>query len=222
MEAVTLSADSRADIGKGAARSLRREGKIPAVIYGHGRDPLALTVESKAVSRLLEIIGGETALIDVTIDGDQTIKAIVREVQRNPIRRTDVIHLDLYAVVLGEPIVVEVPIHITGTAEGVRNQGGVLDHHMHRVSIKVLPSNIPEHIEVDVTDLAVGQAIHISDLTVVDGELQQDGDVSIVGVLAARVEVVDTPEEDEDAEDQEPEVITKGKADEAEAEPAGE
>lgn len=214
MEAVKLAAASRTNAGKGAARSLRRDGQVPAIIYGHGRDPQALAVESSAVARLLEVIGGETVLIDVAIDGATPVKAIVREVQRNPVRRQDVIHLDLYAVVADEPIVVDVPVHITGTAEGVRNQGGVLDHHLHRLTIKCLPGDIPEHIEIDVTPLLVGQAIHVSDITVAKGELQHDDDVSIVSVLAARVEEAAAPVA---AADGEPEVIKKGKADEAEA-----
>lgn len=215
MDGVTLTADSRTDTGKGAARSLRREGKIPAVIYGHGREPMALAVDHRAVGHLLDIIGGETVLIDVAIDGASPVKAIVREVQRNPVRRADVIHLDLYAVVAGEPIVVDVPIHIVGIADGVRNQGGVLDLHLHRMTIKVLPGQIPENIKVDVTDLTVGQAIHISDITVENAEILHDGDVSVVGVLAARVETV-TAEEGAEEDEGEPEVIAKGKADEDE------
>ncbi len=214
MDAVTLAAASRTKAGKGAARSLRREGKVPAVIYGHGRDPLALAVDQPAVARLLEVIGGETVLIDVAIDGAAPVKAIVREVQRNPVRRQDVIHLDLYAVVADEPIVVDVPVHIVGTAEGVRNQGGVLDHHLHRLTIKCLPGDIPEHVEIDVTALSVGQAIHVGDITVPKAELQHESDVSIVSVLAARVEEAAASAAPAEGE---PEVIKKGKADEAEA-----
>jgi large subunit ribosomal protein L25 len=213
MEAVNLTAASRNSTGKGTARSLRRDGKVPAVIYGHGRDPLALSVEQIAVNKLLDIIGGETVLIDVAIDGAAPVKAIVREVQRNPVRRADVIHLDLYAVVATEPIIVDVPVHIVGTAEGVRNQGGVLDHHMHRITIKCLPGDIPEHVELDVTALGVGDAIHARDISVPKAELQHDDDVSIVSILQARVEEAPSvPAEGE------PEVIKKGKADEAEAE----
>lgn len=214
MEAVNLTAASRNSTGKGVARSLRRDGKVPAVIYGHGRDPQAIAVEKVAVTKLLEVIGGETVLIDVAIDGGTPVKAIVREVQRNPVRRADVIHLDLYAVVATEPIIVDVPVHIVGTAEGVRNQGGVLDHHLHRLTIKCLPGDIPEHVEIDVTPLGVGDAIHAGDITVPKAELQHEDDVSIVSVLAARVE--EAPAAPAEGE---PEVINKkGKADEAEAE----
>ncbi len=214
METVTLTADSRTTTGKGVARSLRRAGKIPAVVYGRGRDPQSLTLEQRDVSRLLDRIGGETVLIDLAIDGAPAVQTIVREVQRNPVRRSDVIHLDLYAVVAGEAILVDVPVHVVGNPDGVRNQGGVLDHHLHRLTVKCLPGNIPEHIEVDVTDLKVGEAIHVRDLSLSAGEVMHDGDVSIVGVIASRVEAAaDTADEAATS----PEVIKKGKADEDEA-----
>ena len=108
MHHVELNAQSRSKSGKGAARSLRREGKVPAVLYGHGIESRALAVESRALGRLLEVIGGEATLVDVAIDGGTPIKALVREVQRNPVKRAEVIHIDLYAVVAGEPNVVEV------------------------------------------------------------------------------------------------------------------
>ncbi len=213
MQQLTLAAERRESHGKGVARSLRREGRIPAVIYGHGREPLPLSLDRKTVGRLLDVIGGEAALLDVSIDGAAPVKALVREVQRNPVQRTEVIHLDLYAVVATERIIVEVPVHIRGNADGVRNHGGVLDHHVHRLPIRVLPTEIPEHIDVDVSALGVGQALHVRDLVLPHGEAQLDGDVPVVSVLASRAEVSATGE----AAQAEPEVIRKGKADEAEA-----
>lgn len=214
MQQVSLAAESRANTGKGAARSLRREGKVPAVMYGHGMSPRSLTVDHKALGRLLDVIGGEAALVDVAIDGATPVKALVREVQRNPVRRADVIHVDLYAVVADEPITVEVPVHVVGTAEGVRNQGGVLDHHLHRLTLKVLPADIPEHIDVDVSALTVGHAIHVRDIKIAKGEIMHDGDVSVVSVIQARAEASAQAAEGAPAA---PEVIKKGKADEAEA-----
>lgn len=212
MQHVALAAESRTNTGKGAARSLRRAGKVPGVIYGHALEARPVAVDHRALGKLLEIIGGEAALIDVSIDGGAPIMSLVREVQRNPVRRTDVIHLDLYAVVADEPIEVEIPVHIIGTAEGVRNQGGVLDHHLHRITLKVLPADIPDHIEVDVTNLTVGKAIHISDITVAKGEIMNDGDVSIVSVVVTRAEV--SAETVVVADGTEPEVIKKGKGEE--------
>lgn len=215
MAQVSLAAASRTESGKGVARSLRRDGRVPATMYGHGMATRSLSVDHKLLAKLLEVIGGEAALVDVSIDGSAPVQALVREVQRNPVRRADVIHLDLYAVVATEPITVEVPVHIIGVADGVRNQGGVLDHHLHRLTVKVLPADIPEHIDVDVTDLTVGHAIHIRDITIAKGEIMNDPDVSVVSIIQARAEIVAAPVVEPVSTS--PEVIKKGKADEAEA-----
>jgi large subunit ribosomal protein L25 len=214
MAQVNLAAASRTVSGKGAARSLRREGRVPATLYGHGIAAQSLSVDHKLLGKLLDVIGGEATLVDVSIDGAAPVKALVREVQRNPVRRADVIHLDLYAVVATEAITVEVPVHIIGTADGVRNHGGVLDHHLHRLTVKVLPADIPEHIDIDVTALGVGHAVHVRDITIAKGEIMNDADVSIVSVIQARAEVAAAPVEAATAS---PEVIKKGKADDAEA-----
>ena len=144
------------------------------------------------------------------------VKGHRREASGNPVRAVPISFTsDLYAVLADELIDVEVPIHVIGTAEGVRNQGGVLDLHLHRVTVRCLPADIPEHIEVDVTALTVGTAIHVHELSVPKGgTLMNDPNVSVVGVLAARVEAEPVPVE---AVEGEPEVIKKGKADEADA-----
>ena len=213
MDSVMLAAESRGMKGKGAARSLRRDGKVPAVMYGHGRDPMPIAIDSRSVARLLEQIGGETALIDVVVDNAAPVKAIVREVQRNPVRRIDVIHLDLYAVLANEPINVEVAVHLVGTADGVRNHGGVLEHTLHRLTVRVLPADIPEHIDVDVTALGIGDSVHVSDIKIAKGEIMNDGELSVVSVIQPRVEAAPVVTEAASAE---PEVIKKGKGDEAE------
>lgn len=220
MQHVKLEVESRTNTGKGAARTLRRAGRVPATIYGHGLPSRSLSVDHTVLGQLLETIGGEAALLDVSIDGDAPVQALVREVQRNPVRRSDLIHLDLYAVLENEPIIVEIPVHIIGSAEGVRNQGGVLDHNLHRITLKVLPADIPDHIEVDVTDLMVNHAIHIADITVPKGEIMNDDSVSIVSVVISRAEVATEVAPAETTE--EPEVIQKGKDEEDEdgAEPA--
>ncbi len=214
MDQVMLAAESRTNSGKGAARSLRRDGRVPAVMYGRGREPMPISIDARSVSRMLDQIGGETALIDVAVDGSAPVKAIVREVQRNPVRRIDVIHLDLYAVVANEEITVDVAVHIVGIPDGVRNHGGVLEHTLHRLSVRVLPGDIPEHIDVDVTELGIGDSIHVSSLTLEKGEILNDGELSVVSVGQPRVEVA--PAAPAEGTSAEPEVIKKGKGEEAE------
>lgn len=218
----SLAAESRTSKGKGAARSARRAGRIPAVIYGHHREPATLTVDAAALSRLITVGHGLRALIDVSIDGKAPVKALFRELQRNPVRPQDIVHVDLYEVKADEQITVKVQLHVTGTAEGVRNGGGILEHPMRELSIKCFPGDIPDAIQIDVTDLAIGKSIHVREITIAKGEILDDGDLVVAAVVAPRVEEVVAPA-GEGATDAaaEPEVIKKGKEDEeAEAEGA--
>ena len=215
----SLAAESRTSKGKGAARSARRAGKIPAVIYGHHREPAALTVDAAALTRLITVGHGLRALIDVSIDGKAPVKALFRELQRDPVRPQDVVHVDLYEVKSDEKITVKVQLHLTGTAEGVRNGGGILEHPVRELNIKCFPADIPDAIEIDVTNLAIGKSIHVSEITVAKGEILDDGDLVGAAVVAPRVEEVAAPAADAAAV-AEPEVIKKGKDDEGEGEEA--
>ena len=215
-----LAAESRSTKGKGAARSLRRQGRVPAVIYGHHREPATLAVDAAALSRLLTVGHGARALLDVAIDGKAPVKALIREIQRDPIRTQDIVHLDLYEVKADEKIVVKVPLHLTGTADGVRNGGGILEHPVRELSVKVFPGDIPEQIEVDVTNLAIGKSIHVSELSIAKGEILDDGALVVAAVVAPRVEEVAAPTAEGAAAVAEPEVIKKGKEEEGEAEEA--
>src|SRR5262245_37095846 len=170
----TLSADPRSVTGKGAARELRRRGRIPAVIYGHHREPQALDVDATAATRLLQAIGSAAALVDVTITGRETVKVLIREVQRNPVRPVDIIHLDLYEISADEKITVEVPVHLVGIPDGVRNSGGVLDHLLHQIEIRVFAKDLPSHVDVDVTALTIGHGVFIRDITVPNAEILND------------------------------------------------
>jgi len=207
---VTLTADIRTDSGKGAARTLRRAGKVPAVIYGRGRDSEALTLDRGDLTKLVSQISSSTP-VDVTVAGRDPVQALVREVQRNPIRPEDILHIDLYEIHAGETIQVAVPLHLEGIPEGVRNFGGVLDQSMRELEIKVLPRNIPEHVTVDVTDLEIGQAKYVSDLVVPDVEILADPSRPICSVIAPRAVEEETPTEVIEEEAAEPEVIGKAK-----------
>lgn len=216
----TIEATPRATAGKGVARALRRDGRVPAVIYGRGRSPEALSVNTTALERLLSQIAAATTVVDVAVEGKEPVKALIREIQRNPVRPADIIHLDLYEVHANEKITVEVPVKLVGTPEGVKNFGGVLDHIMHSLEIRVFPADIPEHIDVDVTALNIGQSIHVRELTVEKIEIMNDGSQTICTIVAPRAEEVVAPVPGAETEVvAEPELIRKPKPDEdAEAE----
>lgn len=211
-----LSASVRNQNGKGAARALRRDGKVPAVVYGRGRAPESLTLDAVALERLLAKTRA-TTLLDVSVDDRQPVKALIREVQRNPLRPIDILHVDLYEVHADEEIAVDVPIKFVGTADGVKNAGGVFEAVLHQLQIRVLPGDIPDHIEVDVSPLGLGQSIHVSDLTLAKGEFLTDGGVTLCTVVAPKTEAAT-----EGAEGgAEPELIRKPKPAEDEANAKG-
>ncbi|GIW51421.1 MAG: 50S ribosomal protein L25 [Gemmatimonadales bacterium] len=212
---VTITAERRAETGKGAARKLRMSGKVPAVIYGHGREPEPLWVWQKELERALSGIAAESTVIDLKI-GDETVKTLIREIQRHPIR-PGFLHVDFYEIHAGERIRLEVPVHLVGTPEGVRTAGGVLDQVLREIEIEVLPQHIPERVEVDVTHLGVGKSLHVRDITIPNATILTPGDETICTVVPPRVEEalpvagVAAPEEMA-----EPEVIRKPRAEEEE------
>ena len=226
MATVSLSANSREGKGKGAARSLRSQGQVPAVIYGHGRDPQALALNARDLDKMLSHIQAESTVIEVTVGG-QTAKTLIREIQRHPIKR-QILHVDFQALVAGEKVTVSIPIVLLGIPEGVRLEGGVLDQTLREIEIEVDPSHIPDHIEYDVTNMVIGDSVHISDLKVPEGvEVQDDPETSVAVLAAPRAVIEETPAVAEAVEGEpgavaEPEVIGRGKEDEDEegAEPA--
>src|SRR5574337_617214 len=217
---VTLAAQRRTATGKGAARTLRRAGKVPAVIYGHGRDPESLELDAALLGRALTGATGAT-VVDVSVDGAAPVKALFREVQRSPLRSADIVHVDLYEIRGDEAITVSVPIHVTGTADGVRNFGGVLDQVMREVEIEVLPADIPEHVVLEITDLAIGHSRFVRDLVIPNARIMDEADRVVVTVVAPRTEETVAPVAAE-AAPAEPELIRKPKAEgeEPEAEKA--
>ncbi len=219
MATVNLDAEPRTDAGKGFARKLRAQGQIPAVIYGHGRDPQPLSLNARDLDKLLEHIVAESTVIEVKV-GDATAKTLIREIQRHPFKR-QILHVDFQALVAGEKVVVNIPVVMVGIPEGVRLGGGVLDQTLRELEIKVDPSNIPNHFEVDVTNLVVGDSLHVSDIPVPAGvEVLDDLEASVCVVAAPRAvieEAAATPEAVEGeagAAGAEPEVIGRGKEEE--------
>ena len=226
MATVSLSANARDGKGKGAARSLRSHGQVPAVIYGHGRQPQPLALNARDLDKLLSHIQAESTVIEVTVGG-QTAKTLIREIQRHPIKR-QILHVDFQALVAGEKVTVSIPIVLLGVPEGVRLEGGVLDQTLREIEIEVDPSNIPDHVEYDITNMVIGDSVHISDLKVPEGVEVIDDPETSVAVLAApravieEVAAVAEPVEGEAGAVAEPEVIGRGKEEEeGEAEEPG-
>ena len=208
---IAIGAERRSDRGKGAARRLRATGRIPAVLYGHGREAEALSVSATELDKALKDLEVGTAVFDVAIDG-APIQALVREIQRDPLK-LDVLHVDFYEIHAGEKLTLQLPIHLVGSPDGVRNGGGVLDQVMREITIRVLPRNIPERLDVDVTALRVGQSLHVRDVQIADVEILTEPGKTVCTVIAPRVEEEVAPVETEEVA--EPELIRKPK-DEAE------
>ena len=224
MAIVSFNATARDQAGKGAARTLRSKGFIPAVIYGHGRDPLSLSLNARDLDKLLGHIQAESTVIEVSVGGT-TAKTLIREIQRHPIKR-QILHVDFQALVAGEKVTVSIPIVLEGIPEGVRLGGGVLDQTLRELEIEVDPSSIPDHIEFDVTNMVIGDSVHVSDLKMPEGvEVLDDPETSVAVLAAPRAVIEETAaaEPVEGAEGvAEPEVIGKGPGDEEEGEGEGE
>jgi large subunit ribosomal protein L25 len=204
-----LTATSRADTGKGVARKLRQTGRIPAIIYGHARDPQPLSINTREFEKLLEHISAENTVIELSFEG-RTSRTLIREIQRHPFRR-EYLHVDFQELVAGETVVVRIPLVIIGSAIGVRQDGGVLDQTLRDLEIEVDPANMPNHIDVDVTNVNIGESIHVRDLTLPPGVTPlTEPDAAIVVVAAPRAVIEATPAapaEGAEAAPAEPEVI---------------
>jgi large subunit ribosomal protein L25 len=217
MATASLSATSRKDFGKGVARTLRRDGHVPAVIYGRTRQPLSLTVPARDFDRLLEKFAAENTVIELMIDGAMS-RTLIREIQRHPVKR-NVLHVDFQELVAGERMVVRIPIVLQGTAEGVRNNGGILSQVLQELECRVDPLNMPSHITVDVTPIAIGHSIHVNEITVPEGVEVLDEPESTIAVVAAPKEEEAAPAPGETPEAAaEPELIRKPKEGEEEGE----
>ena len=217
MATAQLSASVRDGAGKGVARSLRRTGRLPAVIYGHAREPLALSVNQREFERLLERVAAENTVIELSIDGTMS-RTLIREIQRHPVKR-DVLHVDFQELVAGERVVVRIPIVLQGIPDGVRNAGGILSQVMQDLECRVDPLNMPGHIDVDVTAIAIGHSIHVSEISIPPGlEVIGDPESTIAVVAAPKAEVEAPPPGTAPEVPAEPELIRKPKEGE-EAEP---
>jgi large subunit ribosomal protein L25 len=224
MEA-TLEAIRRDGFGKNEARRLRKAGRIPAIFYGESRDaagkPVAvpIAVDPKSLMRILHSDSGENTLIRLTIEGVGDTRVMLKEYQLDPVTH-HLLHVDLYRVAMDKRVTVTVPIVLRGEAPGVKQQGGIVDFVHREIEIECLPAEIPEHIEIDISTLMLGQSLRLRDLPeTARWTSKTDPDVMLVHVIAPKaVEEAPAPEAEAAAPPAEPEVIKKGKVEKAEGE----
>jgi len=158
-----LKAEPRDGTGKGVARRLRADGRVPAVVYGHGMKPLNVSVDSRELFHLLHTEAGGNVLVDLHVDHEQFL-AMPREVQRDH-TRGQFIHVDFLQIARDEKVTVEVPVHIVGESRGVK-EGGVIEHHMWELEVECFPQDVPTSIEADISNLGINESLKVKDLTV--------------------------------------------------------
>jgi large subunit ribosomal protein L25 len=196
---VELKAEPRSEAGKGPARRLRAQGKVPAVLYGPEVETQRVSVDARQMWHALHTDAGANVLINLAVDGE-TYLTLPREIQRDIVRGT-LLHVDFLRIRRDVAIQVDVPIHLMGESVGVK-EGGVVEHHLWELKVEVLPTDVPESLEADVSALAIGDSLHVSDLTVPDNvTVITPLEETLVSVVPPPVLVVEpTPEELEMAE----------------------
>lgn len=221
VEQKKLQAHKRSKTGKGPAGRMREDGWIPAVVYGREHDSEPLRVPERALDALLEEISVDNTLIDLDVQGEEgAFRVLIREVQRHPWRR-NVQHVDFFRIKEDEAIRVEVPVRLVGTPEGVREEDGILQQARHEIEVECLPSEIPEYFEAEVTDLEIGESLHVGDLNTGSVKPLDDLDLTICTVVPPSIVEVEEPgveEEEAELEEMEPEVIGEAEEEEAELE----
>ena len=210
MASASLGAEARSETGKGAARKLRATGRVPGVVYGHGREPQALSLNARELEKLLGSIAAGSTVVELSL-GNATTNTLIREVQRHPFKK-QILHVDFMELVAGEKVIVDLPLVFVGTPEGVRTGGGLLEQILHSIEVNVDPSSIPNHIDVDVSQMIMGHSLHVRDLKLPEGvEVLTDEDATICAVIAPRAVVEEKAEGEGEAAVGEPELIRKPK-----------
>ncbi|HET7205291.1 MAG TPA: 50S ribosomal protein L25 [Terriglobales bacterium] len=219
----SLEAQQREAGNKNDARRVRRSGRIPAVVYGAGKNSIPVSVDPRQVARILHSASGHNTIFDLALDGERT-KAMIVDWQYEPIKGA-LLHIDLKRIAMDQKLTVKVPIVLKGEAAGVKQQGGILEQVLREVEIECLPGDIPTQIEADVSELVFGKVMRVEDLPHT-GKLKflTDANQPVAHVISVKEEVAPTPEAAaaEAAAPAEPEVIKKGKQEEEGAEAAGE
>ncbi len=214
MEQIKIKATIREEKGKQAVKKLRSSGFVPATVYHRGDQPVSVSLPGREITKIIHDAAGENLLINLTIEKDKKAKprlVIVKEVQHDPVRR-DILHVDLNEISLTERIIVEVEVVAQGESIGVKQEGGILDHPLRMIKVQCLPTDIPKHIDVDISGLKINGTIHVKDLALSEKlKVLTDGEAVLFTV---KLPVEEKPE-DALAETQEVEVIREKKEDPA-------
>jgi large subunit ribosomal protein L25 len=199
----TLKAQKREDMGKGASRTLRRSGRVPAVLYGRELESIHLSVDAHEAEHLFRSISVDNTIVDLTVDGEKKpYQTLVREIQTHP-WRDSLVHIDFLRIQEGVEVDLEVPVELVGVPKGVRLSAGVLEQIVHELEVRCVPSKIPESFTLDVTELDINDSLHVSDIELPEGvEILMSPDQTICAVAIPRVV--------EEAELAEPVVVAEG------------
>jgi len=212
-ESNVLQAEIRKPGTKNDSRRVRRDGKVPAVVYGAGKDAMPVSLDPRQVARILRSQSGHNTIFDLSLDGEQG-KAMIVDWQYEPIKGS-LLHIDLKRIAMDKTLTVEVPIVLKGEAAGVKQQGGIMEQILREVEVECLPGDIPAAIEADVSELVFGKVLRVSELKPGDKvRILTDVNQPVAHVIAVKEEVAATPEAvaaEAAAAPSEPEVIKKGK-----------
>ena len=220
---IQLNGTRRTRLGKGGARKARAAGQIPGVMYGHGEKPVPVAIELREFQTALRSHKGGNALVSLKLEGGE-VTALVRDAQYDPVTHA-ILHLDFQQISLTETIEVHVEVKPVGLAAGVKDGGGILETIIRSLDVRCLPTAIPDHIEIDVTELQIGGSLHVRDIKAQGFEILNDPDATVVTIVAPTVEEAPVAEPTAEAAaaattaPTEPEVVgAKGKKEEAGAE----
>jgi len=205
MSEAVLNVHPRNETGKQFSKRLRREGRLPGIFYFHGEDSIKLSLDRK---ELVKLLSSEVGVLNLKFDDDNERQCVIREVQYNPVSNYPV-HIDFLGIKRGEKITLVIPIHLVGTPKGVKDGGCILEQSTREIEIECLPRYIPEHLEIDVTSLDIGQTLHVSDINYENITILSDAERLIATVVAPRVTRAGEAEAPEGVA-AEPEVIGKG------------
>lgn len=184
MKEVSISASARNKVGKGSARQTRMAGFIPGVVYGPEIDPFPISIEARTFRTALKA-SGSTTIFDLDVEGKKN-KVVVRSIQRDPVT-SQITHVDFHAISMNKPIHLSIPISFTGTPVGVKTEGGIMQTTLREIEISCLPADIPEQIKIDVSELGIGESVHVKDLEIPNVNILSDVSSTIVVITAPTV-----------------------------------